>query len=214
MNADYGKCTPSEAESHVYVELPDQALEAAKEANQIITVEFVPKTGRGLLSFYQKTEEGRWFLQIDSARAAMGKAGIGKTKEGDKKTPEGTYNLTQPFGILDDPGTMLEGYVKVTEDHYWCCNPRSAYYNQLVDAIEKTDFKPIRGMDEKLFNVSDYQYAIFIDYNAECTPKLGSAIFLHCKAAKSTTSGCIAIDFELMEFLLKTLKPGAKIVIY
>ena len=101
------------------VSLPQQAQEAALVSDQIITVEYLPATGRGKLSFYQKTEDGNWVLLIDSARARMGRNGIGKTKEGDGKTPSGTYNLTQPFGILDDPGTQLEGYVKVTENHWW-----------------------------------------------------------------------------------------------
>ncbi|MBQ4620293.1 MAG: L,D-transpeptidase family protein [Clostridia bacterium] len=196
------------------VSLPQQAQEAALVSDQIITVEYLPATGRGKLSFYQKTEDVNWVLLIDSARARMGRNGIGKAKEGDGKTPSGTYNLTQPFGILDDPGTQLEGYVKVTENHWWCCNPGSKYYNQLVDESAAPDFRPIRGMDEKLININAYQYAIFIDYNAECTPKLGSAIFLHCKGNKSTTSGCIAVDFEIMENIMKITKPGAKIVIY
>lgn len=196
------------------VSLPQQAHKAALVSDQIITVEYLPATGRGKLSFYQKTEDGNWVLLIDSARARMGRNGIGKAKEGDGKTPSGTYNLTQPFGILDDPGTQFEGYVKVTENHWWCCNPGSKYYNQLVDESAAPDFRPIRGMDEKLINVYAYQYAIFIDYNAECTPKLGSAIFLHCTGNKSTTSGCIAVDFEIMENIMKITKPGAKIVIY
>ncbi|MBQ4157406.1 MAG: L,D-transpeptidase family protein [Clostridia bacterium] len=196
------------------VSLPQQAQEASLVSDQIITVEYLPATGRGKLSFYQKTEDENWVLLIDSARARMGRNGIGKAKEGDGKTPSGTYNLTQPFGILDDPGTQFEDYVKVTENHWWCCNPSSKYYNQLVDESAAPDFRPIRGMDEKLINIYAYQYAIFIDYNAECTPKLGSAIFLHCKGNKSTTSGCIAVDFEIMENIMKITKPGAKIVIY
>lgn len=193
--------------------LPEEILAVSHEASQILTVQYVPETGSGLLSFYEKTEDGKWFLKIDSVSAWMGRNGIGKTKEGDGKTPSGIYNLTQPFGILDDPGTRLDGYVKVTDSHYWCCNSNSVYYNQLVDASVQTDFMPIMGIDERLINVYSYRYAVFIDYNAECTPKAGSAIFLHCKGSKNTTSGCIAVDFEVMEFIMKTLKPGAKIVI-
>lgn len=211
---EYTSSIKEDFSSFPIVSLPQQAQEAALVSDQIITVEYLPATGRGELSFYQKTEDGNWVLLIDSARARMGRNGIGKAKEGDGKTPSGTYNLTQPFGILDDPGTQFEGYVKVTENHWWCCNPGSKYYNQLVDESAAPDFRPIRGMDEKLINISAYQYAFFIDYNAECTPKLGSAIFLHCKGNKSTTSGCIAVDFEIMENIMKITKPGAKIVIY
>lgn len=35
---------------------------------------------------------------ISSARVAIGRQGLGKTKEGDEKTPVGTYNLGRPRG--------------------------------------------------------------------------------------------------------------------
>jgi L,D-peptidoglycan transpeptidase YkuD (ErfK/YbiS/YcfS/YnhG family) len=51
--------------------------------------------------------------QILSSTAYVGKNRHCKTREGDKKTPTGTFNLKAPFGIKSNPGTSLS-YLKVT----------------------------------------------------------------------------------------------------
>ena len=192
--------------------LPAQAQEAAKTASQILTVAYDPKAGQAQLTFYQKDKSG-WHKQFAPVTAYVGRNGIGKTKEGDGKTPSGTYNLSQPFGILADPGTKLGKYVKVNKYHYWCDDPASRYYNQLVDTRTATDFKPSQG--EHLKSVSpEYNYGIFIEYNKAGEGSKGSAIFLHCQGKGKTTSGCIAVKQSVMKALLQQLKPGAKIVIY
>ena len=193
-------------------ELPQQALEAAKTTSQLITVEYNAKQGNAQLTFYQKDKTG-WHKQFASVNAYVGKNGIGKTQEGDGKTPSGVYGLSQPFGILQSPGTSVGKYVQVTKYHYWCDDPSSRYYNQLVDTRTATDFKASQG--EHLKSVSpEYNYGIFIEYNKEGEGRKGSAIFLHCKGNSKTTSGCIAVEQSVMKALLRQLKPGAKIVIY
>lgn len=193
--------------------LPQEAAQAAKTASQIVTVSYNPSSAKAALSFYQKNQ-GKWYKQFATVSAYVGSAGIGKTKEGDKKTPSGTYNLGQPFGILESPGTSLGKYVKVSKYHYWCSTSGSKYYNQLVDTRKAADFTPTNA-DEKLSSIKpQYNYGIFIDYNKAGKPGKGSAIFLHCKGKATSTAGCVAVDQSVMKALLKVLKPGAKIVIY
>lgn len=191
--------------------LPDALLEVSKTATQIVGVEF-QKGSNAELSFYQKDDKGVWHKQY-RALAYVGRNGIGKQEEGDGKTPTGTFNLTQPFGILNDPGTKLGKYLKVNRYHYWA-GQNGPYYNQLVDT-RKTDYKPIKGKDEHLIDYKGvYNYCVFIDYNKAGVANKGSAIFLHCMGSKKSTAGCIAVKEAVMRNLLKTLKPGAKIVIY
>ena len=138
--------------------------------------------------------------------------GIGKTREGDKKTPIGTFNLKQPFGIKDNPGTSLD-YVKVTRYHYWCGASGSKYYNQLIDT--RVTSRARTPSDEYLIQYTGvYDYCAFIDYNASGTAGKGSCIFLHCTGSKKYTAGCVAVPRSVMIRILKSLKPGCKIVIY
>ena len=51
--------------------------------------------------------------------------------------------------------------------------------------------------------VPEYNYGLFLDYNNECIPGAGSAIFFHCKGLKPYTGGCIAVDEESMAEILR-----------
>lgn len=190
--------------------LPEQLRPAAKTANQIVGVKY-QSGSKAILTLYEKINNS-WLEQY-STQAFVGRNGIGKTEEGDGKTPTGTFGLSQPFGILSNPGSGIPGYVKVTKYHYWCCTPSSKYYNRLID-IRNVDYSPT-SQDERLVKISpEYYYALNIGYNADCTPGLGSAIFLHCKGSAKSTSGCIAVDQNVMRSLIITLDAGAKIVVY
>ena len=65
--------------------------------------------------------------------------GLGKEKEGDKKTPVGIYQFNEYFGIYDNPGTELP-YIKVNKSHYWDGDNNSDRYNQLVNIETYTNF--------------------------------------------------------------------------
>lgn len=185
-------------------------LPAAKTADQLVVVKY--KSGStATLTMHEKGSDGIW-RQLLSSTAYVGKNGIGKTKEGDKKTPTGTFNLKTPFGIKANPGTSLD-YVKVTKYHYWCGTSGSKYYNQLIDT--RLINRERTSSDEYLINYKGvYNYAAFIDYNASGTAGKGSCIFLHCTGSNKYTAGCVAIPESVMIKVLKKLKPGCKIVIY
>lgn len=183
-------------------------LDAASQASQIVLVEYTGGSS-ARLSVHEK-KDGIW-TQLMETSAYVGKKGIGKTREGDKKTPTGTYNLTTPFGIKADPGANMP-YTQVTEYHYWCGTSKSEYYNQLVDARQTG--RSCTKSDEHLIDYKGYyNYCMFIDYNAEGTAGKGSCIFLHCTGGKGYTAGCVAIDEESMKKIVQWAKPGVKIVI-
>lgn len=183
-------------------------LDCASSARQIVLVEHEGGS-KARLSIHEK-QGGAW-RELYSCAAYLGKNGIGKAKEGDKKTPSGTFNLTQPFGIKADPGAK-QSYTQVTKDHYWCGTSGSEYYNQLVD-MRVTD-RMYTSADEVLINYKGvYNYCMFIDYNAEGTAGKGSCIFLHCMGSQKSTAGCIAVPESVMRKIVQWAEPGAKIVI-
>lgn len=183
-------------------------LDAASQTDQIVLVEY--KSGsKATLSVHEK-QNGKW-VQLLETPAYVGKNGIDKTKEGDKRTPTGTFNLTTPFGIKTDPGAQMT-YTKVTKYHYWCGSSDSEFYNKLVTSTE-TGRKWTKS-DEHLIDYKGvYNYALFIDYNAEGVAGKGSCIFLHCKGSKAYTAGCVAISEASMKKIVQWAKSGAKIVI-
>ncbi len=183
-------------------------FEGVGDATQVVLVEHTDGSNANL-TLYEK-QNGAW-QQLYQCKAYIGANGMGKTKAGDKKTPVGTFNLTTPFGIQDDPGAAMP-YTKVTKYHYWCGDSSSKYYNQLVD--ERTADRKHTSADEYLIDYKGvYNYCMFIDYNAEGTPGKGSCIFLHCTGSRKYTAGCVAIPQASMKMVLKWAKAGVKIVI-
>lgn len=180
-------------------------LNAAKTSSQLIIVS-VYNTSYATVSMHLK--KGNDWVQSFSTTGRVGSAGIGKTQEGDKKTPTGVYSLHTPFGIQPNPGCPLT-YVQVNTNHYWGGGVAS-YYNILVDASKITNY--VRGNAEHLIDYgSVYNYCVAVGYNMEQTMGKGSAIFLHC--GSSVTSGCISIPESYMISVLQNLTSDAKIII-
>ncbi len=189
----------------------DKRLEdedAAQDALQIVLVEYRGGSAAAL-SVHEK-RFGVWEMLWETP-AIVGRRGIGKTREGDGRTPTGVFNLTTPFGILPDPGANMP-YLQVKARHYWCASSGDPYYNRLVDAEESG--RPCTGSDERLIDYGPYyNYCMFIDYNAEGAPGKGSCIFLHCTGSNASTGGCVAVAEEKMVLILRWALPGVLIVI-
>lgn len=183
-------------------------LEIAQYTNQIMVVA-VSEEG-ATLCLYEKEENGIWESVLET-EALIGENGLGKKKEGDKKTPVGTFCFTKAFGTSSNPGTKIE-YIQVDESHYWVDDATSKYYNQLVstDVVvpEWTSAEHICEYE------TAYRYVLATSYNSECIPGAGSAVFLHCTSedAKST-AGCIAVPEIYMKNILKALKPECVLII-
>ena len=183
-------------------------LDCAAQAEQIVLVDYTGGSN-ATLSVHEK-KAGVW-KQVFQCPAYVGKNGIGKTVEGDKKTPVGTFNLTTPFGIKDDPGAKM-AYTKVTKYHYWCGASDSGYYNQLID--ERVTDRKHTSSDEYLIDYKGvYNYCMFIDYNAAGEPHKGSCIFLHCTGSNKYTAGCVAVSEDAMAKIIRWAAPGVKIVV-
>lgn len=186
-------------------------LEAAREADQMIVV-----VGTGGcyadVFYYRKDEQAAWNL-VWKEDGIVGRGGITSDKrEGDGKTPIGTYGFTLAFGLKEDPGSILN-YHQIQTDDYWVDDPASAYYNRLVNTAQTA--KDWNSAENLAACSPYYNYALALDYNQDCVPGLGSAIFLHCYTASpdNGSAGCIRLPEERMRELLLTVTEKSRIVI-
>ena len=155
------------------------------------------------------------FLYIDKykLRCAIGKRGItSKKKEGDQKTPRGTYKFKYVLYRKDRFKKLNSLLVKkiIKKNMGWCDDLSLKYYNKLIKF-------PFKGSAEKLWLKKQmYDVIIVIDYNLKPTVKnKGSAIFLHIKNKNyMPTKGCIAINKKDILFLLKKVNTRTKLRIY
>ena len=146
--------------------------------------------------------------RIFECKAYIGKNGLGKTREGDGKTPLGAFGIVTAFGIKDNPGTSLP-YIRIDE-HTYCCT-EGLYYNRIIDE-RNISVKP-KG-EHMIEFVPEYNYGIFLDYNIRCARGKGSAIFMHCMGDKPYTEGCIAVPENAMRLILRRLTAASRIEIF
>ena len=158
--------------------------------------------------------DGIKYEAVFSCPAVVGKNGPGKQSEGDTKTPLGTWEIGQAYGINDDPGSIVP-YTKVTDDMYWCATGSNGKnYNKLI--YRSNDPDADYSEDEHLIDYPGvYNYLLDLGYNKAGAPYAGNAIFLHCwRGPDSPTGGCVAVSEESMITILKTITPGTAVTIY
>ena len=144
-------------------------------------------------------------------KCCIGKNGLSPDKkEGDKKTPRGTYKL----GILyyrNDRNPICDTKLtckKIKKNMGWCNEPKSKYYNKEIKIKKSIGH-------EKLFRVDyKYNYLIVIEYNTKkIKPFKGSAIFIHLTKNYKPTAGCIALKENDFLTLSKLISKNTKIKI-
>ncbi len=189
-------------------------LPEAQSASQIFTVAAYSETANDAwIALHEKQPDGTWHT-IMTTPGFIGRNGLNKTKEGDSKTPTGSYKFNRAFGIADDPGCAIP-YVKVNDDTYWSGDSRDGYhYNELVYASEMPEDFNKDDSEHLIEYIYHYQYCLNISYNESCTAGLGSAIFLHCFGpAKPFTGGCVAIPEDHMKFVMQHIDENTAVVI-
>jgi L,D-peptidoglycan transpeptidase YkuD (ErfK/YbiS/YcfS/YnhG family) len=162
------------------------------------------------LTAYQKTSSG-WTQVFGPWLAYVGEAGFappGEKREGDLRTPSGSYGLGFFFGIDPDPGVHFE-WRAVSRSDVWDDDPASADYNQWVD--ESVSGSAAAGANpEPMYDPPYYDYGAVIDYNTDpvvSNPPMGSAIFFHY--SPDATVGCVALpSFSELTAVLRWLQPG------
>jgi L,D-peptidoglycan transpeptidase YkuD (ErfK/YbiS/YcfS/YnhG family) len=174
-------------------------------SSQLITVS-APSYGatRAELVAYQR-EDGQWHRVYGPWLAWIGRNGMappGAKREGDGRTPSGTFGFGFFFGVDPDPGVLFS-YRRVHPYDFWDDDPSSPLYNEWVD-----DRYANAGAEPEPMDVSAYDYGAVIAYNLARAPGRGSAIFLHINIGMPT-AGCVSLPAgELLE-VLRWLNPAA-----
>lgn len=138
----------------------------------------------------------------------IGKAGAtdaGAKREGDAMTPRGTYPIRALLVRRDKlavPNTKLP-WRWLHESDGWSDDARDPAYNRPV-------CHPHPFSAEHLWREDGlYDLIVILGHNdTPPVPGMGSAIFLHCMAAKDFTQGCVAIPRERLSAIVEQLAPG------
>jgi L,D-peptidoglycan transpeptidase YkuD (ErfK/YbiS/YcfS/YnhG family) len=154
-------------------------------------------------------------LQIDEFkfRCCIGKKGSAHNKrEGDKKTPKGTYEIENLYFRKDrriKPSTTLK-CIKINKDMGWCDDIRfPKIYNKLFKIKKKIKHEKLKRIDNK------YDLLIPIKYNLKKTIiGKGSCIFIHLTKDYRPTAGCVALKEKDFLIMLKLIKKNSKIKIF
>ena len=154
-------------------------------------------------------------LQIDEFRfkCCIGKKGSTKNKkEGDKKTPKGTFeieNLYYRRDRMNKPETFLK-CVEIKNNMGWCDDVNfPTKYNKPIKISKKIKHEILMRKDNK------YDLFIPIKYNfKKPIPGLGSCIFIHLTNNYKPTAGCIALKKKDFLIFAKILKKNTKIKIF
>ncbi len=154
-------------------------------------------------------------LQLDvfKFKCCIGKKGstVNK-KEGDKKTPKGTFNIENLY-YRDDrikkPITSLR-CIKIKDSMGWCNDvnfPKK--YNKLLKIDNISRHEKLKRRDYK------YDLLLPIKYNfKKPIIGLGSCIFIHLTKNYKPTAGCIALKEKDFLIMLKIIKKNSKIKIF
>ena len=154
-------------------------------------------------------------LKIDEFefKCCIGKKGstINK-KEGDKKTPKGTFKIENLYFRKDrkkKPLTSLK-CIEIKKNMGWCDDTRfPTKYNKLIKSEKKIRHEKLKRIDSK------YDLLIPIKYNfKKPIPGMGSCIFIHLTKNYMPTAGCIALKEKDFLIMLKLIKKNSKIKIF
>ena len=145
-------------------------------------------------------------------RCSIGKRGITyNKKEGDQKTPRGTFKFEFIFYRKDrikNLRTLLKKKI-IQKNMGWCDDPSSKFYNKLIKL-------PFKKKAEKMW-LKDRVYDVLIVINYNLKPVIkekGSAIFLHiARKNYSPTRGCISISKKDILFLIGKITKQTKLII-
>lgn len=180
----------------------------------------------GLLRAFERTRAGsEWKIHDGEIPVVLGKKGLawgrglfgtnngaGPRKiEGDNRVPAGIFRLGPAFGYA--PARRARWiklpYVPLTAEIEGIDDPRSRYYNRLVDRskVARVDW---RTSEKMLRTDALYKWGFVVAHNPTATPGAGSCIFFHIwKNSSTATTGCTAMAENDLVRLLRWLNPSA-----
>jgi L,D-peptidoglycan transpeptidase YkuD (ErfK/YbiS/YcfS/YnhG family) len=180
-------------------------LEGVGDATQVISVTS-SRYGqdRATVRVFAKRAAG-WRQVRGPWRAWIGRSGFARPdakREGDGKTPTGSYPFSFFFGVDHNPGVRFP-WRHASQSDFWDDDSTSPRYNTWVDADQHS-----AGRNPEPMHIRpSYDDGAVIAYNTRHQPGRGSAIFLHV-THNSATSGCVALPRSHVLTLLRWLNPA------
>jgi L,D-peptidoglycan transpeptidase YkuD (ErfK/YbiS/YcfS/YnhG family) len=180
-------------------------LSGVGSASQVVAVAAAGYgTSVATLTAYQRGASG-WTQVFGPWTANVGRNGVapaGEKREGDGRTPSGTFGFDFMFGVNPNPGVKFPFRAITGTNIVWDDDPSSANYNLWIDTNTAS-----AGVSPEPMYVGAYGSGAVIAYNTARTPGLGSAIFLHLSSGGST-AGCVALPSSELLPLLRWLDPA------
>jgi D-alanyl-D-alanine dipeptidase len=189
----------------------------------VLTADWDAVKGK-LFPFERETARDQWKMYCSPVAVVVGAKGIAwgsdlsdridlpgpAKKEGDKKGPAGYYPISSAFGYASTANGLKLSYRPLKASIEAIDDPRSRYYNQIVDRSEIPN--PDWHSSEKMFRTDDlYKWGIVVDYNTPPQPGRGSCIFLHLwRNSSSGTAGCTAMAERDLIKIMRWLDPAKR----
>jgi L,D-peptidoglycan transpeptidase YkuD (ErfK/YbiS/YcfS/YnhG family) len=200
-------------------------LDGSRQCLLVVTANWDAHSGV-MVGFERENATGPWRQRPGKIPVVVGQAGLawgrglaptsaqpGPIKrEGDRKAPAGVFALGSAFGAAPNhqAGTVKLPYRTMNADSVGVDDPKSRYYNQIVDRskVPDVDWKTSERMLRK---DTLYRWGILVRHNSDpVVPGAGSCIFLHVwRNAASGTFGCTAMEERQLVELLAWLDPSA-----
>ena len=129
--------------------------------------------------------------------------------EGDGKAPAGVFRLPSAFGYDAKPAGVKLPYVRAQRGVEAVDDPRSRYYNRIVDRARIAD-ADWHSSEKMLLDGEDYRFGVVVAHNPRCQPGAGSCIFLHVwRGPGRGGAGCTAMPARDIAVLQRWLDPRA-----
>jgi L,D-peptidoglycan transpeptidase YkuD (ErfK/YbiS/YcfS/YnhG family) len=176
---------------------------------------------RGVLRTFKRESDSKWRRRDAPTPILVGRAGVawgrgamsaalpGPVKrEGDNKAPAGIFRLGTAFGYARHSVATKLPYLALSESIVAVDDPRSRYYNRLVDKSKIRD-ADWRSAENMILRDGRYKWGVVVMHNVPPVDEAGSCIFLHVwKNSSTMTTGCTAVPEATMLNLLGWLDPG------
>jgi L,D-peptidoglycan transpeptidase YkuD (ErfK/YbiS/YcfS/YnhG family) len=193
------------ATQHTRARLLVERLDGVGNARQVVAVTASGYgTSYATLTAFSRTASG-WHQVFGPWAARIGYNGFAppqRKREGDGRSPTGSYGFQFMFGVEPNPGVRYS-YRPALTTSWWDDDPRSVNYNEWVDSRTGDPGRAPEAMRQ----VPSYRYGVVIAYNVARTPGRGSAIFLHV-AHTGATSGCVSLAEPELLAVLRWLNPS------
>jgi L,D-peptidoglycan transpeptidase YkuD (ErfK/YbiS/YcfS/YnhG family) len=201
-------------------------LRTSRQCLVVVADNWNAKTGT-LRAFERTNSRNPWQMRGGVIPVVLGKKGMAwgrglldfksdaRKVEGDNKAPAGIFRLGPAFGYAPRSGArwIKLPYVPLTKNSEGIDDPRSRYYNKLIDRskVAKVDW---RSSEQMLRSDVLYKWGIMVAHNSSATPGAGSCIYLHIwKNSSTATAGCTAMPEQDLVQLLRWLDPAKRPVL-